>query len=113
MGGFLFFTVWLICVWGACVIAADKGRSVIGALIGSLVSGPLALLIAIGLPANRKGVEERLLKSGDYVRCRACQAPIVKDCMRCRYCAIDQPVISSGATVTPEPKSKSPWPGQA
>lgn len=86
----LILTVGLIvCAWAAGVIYDAKGRMKgNGQGLGCLL-GPLGVLIALAVPENRKGIEERELASGQKKKCPFCAELIRTEARVCRYCGRD------------------------
>ena len=71
------------------VVAANKGRDVIGWLALAVFVAPLALLILLSLPKNQTQIDQRQMKSGGMAKCPCCAEMVKAEAIRCKHCAAD------------------------
>ena len=82
---------WCIVAGIAASVASARGRGGCAWFILGFLIGPLAVLLALILPANLAEIEERKVRSGEYARCRHCEELARPNAVRCPHCHGDSP----------------------
>ena len=95
--------IWLVCAFGAAIIANGKGRSGGKGFLAGLLLGPIGVLIALGLPDGKRKAE--LAAQAQLRPCPVCAERIQAAALKCRFC---------GADARPAPRvsnADAPWHG--
>src|SRR3990167_1208709 len=85
----IWVTMWIILVIVTGVVAANKGRSVIGWLALAVFVAPITLLILLALPRNQAQIEQRQMESGSMAKCPYCAEMVKAEAVRCKHCGAD------------------------
>lgn len=84
----------VICAIGAAYVASEKGRSGAAWFFLGILMGPVALLMVIGAPADKKEIERVLVNQGDLRRCPSCDECVSPRAQVCKHCRSDlEPIL--------------------
>lgn len=77
--------LWVMCGFGAGLIASSKGGSfALGFVVGFLF-GPFGLLFALFM-GSKNGAEQAALNSGEKKKCPQCAELVQREAKVCRFC---------------------------
>lgn len=80
------FIGWLVTAGVAASIASSKGRGGCAWFGLGFLFGPIAVLLALILPADQGEIERRRVTAGTAIRCRHCQELVSPKATRCPHC---------------------------
>jgi hypothetical protein len=82
---------WIGCAIATAIVAGNKGRSAAGWLLLGALLGPVALLIALVVSANKPAMEAEAIGSGSVRKCPFCAELIKAEAIVCKHCGRDVP----------------------
>ena len=89
-----FLWVWLSIFIG--VFASRRGRDGIGWAVFSLLTSPVCAILTILLVGeNKRGVENKRIRSGESKRCPYCAELVKSEAVVCKHCGKDLPIPTS------------------
>lgn len=87
------FVLWLALGIAGATIMGNKGRSAAGGFGLGFLLGPIGVIIALVMAADRREMELRSLSSGEMRKCPNCAELIRIEARKCRYCGSDVPLV--------------------
>ncbi len=110
IGYFLIMVLFAVATGG---LGMSKSRSWTRWFLIGLLTGPIGLLIAIGVPTNQAGKQREELELGRARKCPACAEIIAAEAIVCRFCGRDvsttRPVLDAKGRTDAEVDRARGW----